>query len=252
MLLFNFAFPCVPCVPCGSFLLLCLALPCFADAPKPEVKKTEPMYALVGKTTRFTIYGENLSPKEVTVKAPLTVKLIEAKDTDKDNKGKGARQVVVEVVVPENAKPQNYELTLTQTDNAKATAQVPVALNAAAEMEVKKPNGTFDKAMVLSGASVAVNGFFDNNDGSLFRFEAKAGETYEIIVMGRRGGSKADPMVKIRDSRKMSRVMSAGNPNKDRRLLYKIPSDGTYYIELMNSSMDTGAEQKYRLLFFNR
>ena len=235
-----------------SIPLLCLVSLGWADAPKPEVKSTAPMYLLVGKTTRFTVYGENLSPKEITVKAPLTVKLIEAKDTDKDNKGKGARLVVVDVTVPENAKPENYELTLTQSDNAKATAQIPVALNAASEMEVKKPNSTFDKAMVLNGSSIAINGFFENGDGSLFRFEAKAGETYEISVMGRRGGSKADPMVRIRDSRKISRAMSAGNPNKDRRILYKVPADGTYYIELMNSSQDNGIEQKYRLLFFKR
>ncbi len=236
-----------------SFLfLLCLGLPALADAPKPEVKNTAPMYLLVGKTTRFTIYGENLSPKEVTVKPPLTVKLIEAKDTDKDNKSKGARQVIVDVTVPQNAKPENYELILIQTDNAKATAQIPVALGAASEMEVKKPNSSFDKAMLLNGTSMAINGFFENSEGSLFRFEAKAGETYEIVVMGRRGGSKADPMVRIRDSRKISRAMSAGNPNKDRRILYKIPADGTYYIELMNSSQDNGTEQKYRLLFFKR
>jgi hypothetical protein len=230
-----------------SLLFLCVfAVRCRAQG-KPEIKNTFPLFVMTGKTAKFSVFGENLSPKEVGVKAPLQVKLMEAKDTDKDNKGKGSREVILEVTVPADAKPVNYEVTLTQPEG-KATVQIPVVLSAEAEMDVKKPNGTFAQAMPIVGNSVAINGVFENNDGSLFRLNGKSGETWDISVTGKRAGSKADPMIRVRDNRKLSRAMAVGTSQRDARIVYKIPTDGIYYVEVMNASLDTGAEQKYRLL----
>lgn len=214
---------------------------------KPEVKATVPLGVMAGRTERFVVYGESLSPKEVSIKAPLTVKLVEAKATEGEAKAKGSRQVVVEVSVPEDCPPQSYELILTQPDDQKATAQVAVVEKVASEVEVTKPNYTFAQAMLLTGTSVAVTGHLDNDMPALFKLEGKAGETWEIRLLAGRGGSQMDAILRLRDGRKLARMMSAGHAKKDRRMVFRVPSDGVYFIEAGDAQGRGGKELSYRL-----
>lgn len=240
--------PRVPRVPRGLFVLWWLVAPFVVYAQgKPEVKATSPLGIPAGKTVRFVVYGENLAPKEVSVAAPLVVKLIAAKATEGEAKAKGNRQVEVEVVVPADCLRANFELTLTQPDNQKATAQVAVVESVEKEVEVKKPNNTFPQAMLLSGSSVAVTGNLDNDMPALFRFEAKAGETWEIAVLAGRGGSTLDALLRVRDGRRLARGMSAGHPKKDRRITFRVPADGGYFVEVGDSQGRGGKEFAYRL-----
>lgn len=251
---YNLIFPRAPRVPRGLFF--CGWLVCFAAVAhgqgKPEVKATTPLGVPAGKTVKFVVYGENLAPKEVSIKAPLKVKLGEAKATEGESKAKGSRQVEVEVTVPGDCPAQSYELTLTQTDNQKVTAQVPVVEAAAHELEVKKPNNTFAQAMVLSGTSVAVSGNMEGDQPALFRFEAKTGETWEISLLAGRGGSALDAIVRVRDGKRLARTMSAGHPKKDRKIVFRIPADGSYYLEVGDSQGRGGKNFTYRLLLLRK
>jgi hypothetical protein len=240
-------FPVSPRVPRGSIVfLLCLSSVVYGQG-KPEVKGTSPLGVSAGKTVRFVVVGENLAPKEVSIKVPLVVKLVESKATEGEAKAKGSRQVVVEVTVPADCPRESYELTLVQPDNQKVTAQVAVTEGVVSELEVKKPNNSFAQAMPLTGTSVGVTGNLDNDQPALFRFEAKAGEMWEIVLLAGRGGSQMDAILRVRDGRRIARGMSAGHPKRDRRIGFRVPADGSYYIEVGDSQGRGGKEIAYRL-----
>ena len=219
----------------------------FADGPKPEVKSVSALGLRAGRTTSLVIYGENLAPKEITVKPPLTVKLGEVKATDEKTKGKGSRQVAVEVTVPANCPRENFDLVLTQPDGAKANASIAIVDDAAQEIPIKKPAATFAQAMPIPGPSVALTGSLDGDTADVFRLDAKAGETWDISLLCGRGGSPLDPVLRVRDKRHFSLLLSAGDKKKDRHLVFKPTADGPYYIEITEGEARGGPEYAYRL-----
>ena len=218
-----------------------------ADAPKPEVKSESVLGVPVGKTTTVVLYGENLAPKFVTIKSPLTVKLIDAKPTDEKTKSKGSRQVTLEVTVPPACPRETYELTLTQPDNTTAKANLCVTEETAMEVPIKKPSATFANAMPLPGPSTAVTGQMDGDSADVVRFDAKAGEVWEISLLSSRAGSMMDPVLRVRDSRHMSMALSVGDKKKDRHIKFHVPADGSYYVEITEAEAKGGAGYTYRL-----
>lgn len=217
-----------------------------ADA-KPEVKTVATMGVRAGRTTVVQIYGENLAPRQVTVRGPLTANLIGVKDTDAKLKGKGSKEVSVAVTVPADCPRDNFDLVLVQPDGTKVNAAIAVVDDAAVEMPIKKPASTFAQAMPLPGPSIAITGTLDGDTADLVRLDAKAGETWDISLLCGRAGSQLDPILRIRDAHHLSRMLSAGDKKKDRHLLFHVPADGTYYIEITEAEARGGPSYDYRL-----
>jgi hypothetical protein len=234
-----------PLCLCVSVVLI--ACSAWADGPKAEVKSVSVLGLRAGRMTPVVIYGENLAPKAITVKAPLTVKLGEVKATDEKAKGKGSKQVGVEVTVPANCPRENFDLVLEQPDGTKANASVAVVDDATQEVEGKKPTATFAQAMLIPASSVAITGHLDGDTADVFRLDAKAGETWDISLLCGRGGSPLDPILRVRDKRHFSLLLSAGDKKKDRHLVFKPASDGPYYIEITEAEARGGGEYTYRL-----
>ncbi len=240
-------------------LLLCLLSAAAgrieADPPKPakpeskpEIKAVEPKAIQAGRTTTVLIYGENLTAKEITVaKLPLKVKLLEVKATDPKLKLPGSKVVSLELTAGADCPSESADLTLIQADGAKVTTQIAIVESVAQEMTVKKPAGTFKQAMALAGPSVAITGQLDGNTPDLFRLDAKAGETYRLFLACGRIGSLMDPVLRLRDSRHIPLALSAGDKKKDRHLVFHVPTDGAYYIELTEGESKGGAGYNYRL-----
>jgi hypothetical protein len=245
--------------PARMLSLLLLSLFCLpenrvqADPPKvevlkPEIKSTAPKAVQAGRTTTLLIYGENLTTKEITVaKLPVKVKLLELKATDPKLKLPGSKLVSAEVTVGAECPPESVELTLVQADGTKVTTPLVVVQNVAQEVTVKKPVETFKQAMPVPGPSVAIVGQLNGNVPDLFRLDAKAGETWNIVVTAGRMGSLMDPILRLRDSRHIPLALSAGDKKKDRLLVFHVPADGAYYIELTEGESKGGAGYDYRL-----
>lgn len=223
------------------------------DKPKPEIKGTSLLALRVGQSATIFIYGDNLAPTAVTTKPPLVVTLGEIKDTDAETakaRGGAKKQVAVVVSAPADCPPDVYELILVHEDDQKPTARVAVVAPAPSELEVKRPNATFAQAMPLpvEAASVAVTGALPGGDtADLFRFTARAGETWEITVLAGRAGSPLDPIVRVRDARHIPLALAAGDDKKDRRLSFHVPSDGAYFVELTDAENRGGPTFVYRL-----
>ena len=217
------------------------------EKPKPEVKSVSVLALRAGQTATVLLYGENLEPTAVTPKPPLTATLGEVKATEGDAKQRGAKQVAVEVQVPAGCPPDLYELTLVHAGDVKAVGRVVVVPPAAQEVEVKRPNATFAQAMPLPGPDVAVTGALQGDTPDIFRFDAKAGETWEITLLAGRAGSSLDPVLRLRDRRLIPLALSAGDDKKDRQITVRIPADGPYYLELTDAEARGGAAFQYRL-----
>ena len=232
-------------------LLLCALAPGFAHAqekPKPEVKGVSVLALRAGQTATVLLYGENLEPTAVTPKLPLTATLGEVKATEGDDKKRGAKQVAVELQVPADCPPDLYDLTLVHAGDVKAVARVAVVAPAAQELEVKRPNATFAQAMPLPGPDVAVTGALLGDTPDIFRFDAKAGETWEITLLAGRAGSSLDPVLRLRDRRLIPLALSAGDDKKDRQITFRVPADGPYFVELTDAEARGGAGFLYRLV----
>ena len=223
-----------------------------ADAPKPEVKSASVLGVPVGKTTTIVIYGENLDPKTAAVKPPLTVRLVESRATDDKTKGKGSRQVTLEVVVPLTCPRDSFELTLTQPDNTVAKTNLCVTENAAVEIPIVKPSSTFANAMPLPGPSTAVVGQLDSDTADVVRFDGKAGDMWEISLLSSRAGSLLDPVLRVRDSRHNSLALSTGDKKRDRHIQFRVASDGAYYVEITEAEAKGGAGYNYRLVVIRK
>lgn len=243
-------------------LLLCLlsisggrakADPPKPEAPKPEIKSVIPTAVQAGRTTTVLIYGENLTTKEITVaKLPVKAKLIELKATDPKQKLPGSKVVSLQVTVGADCPPESAELTLVQADGAKVTTPLAVVENVAQEVVVKKPAETFKQAMPVPGPSVAITGQMNGNVPDLFRLDAKAGETWEIFLASGRIGSQMDPILRLRDSRHIPLALSVGDKKKDRHLVFHVPADGAYYIELTEGESKGGSGYDYRLTILKK
>lgn len=222
---------------------VCLA----ADPPKPLIKSASTHVALAGHTTSIIIYGDNLAPKGVDIAKPLTAKLIDVKATVGDAKPKGAIQITVEVTTPANCPRNVVDLLLIQPDGAKISTPIAVGPDVAAVLQTKKPLSNYTNAMPLPGPAAIVSGALDGDDPHVFRFDAKAGASWDITLVTGRIGSSADAILRVRDAHHFTLALSAGDKKRDRHILFKAPVDASYYIEIIDAESKGGADFTYLL-----
>jgi hypothetical protein len=218
-----------------------------ADAQKPEVKSASVLGIPAGKTTRVVLYGEKLAPKSAKVKPPLAVTLIGSGPTDAKTKGLGSREVILDVTVPASCPHDTFELSLTEPDDSVTKSSLCVTDEAAVELPIRKPASTFAQAMPAPGPSVAITGQLDGDSADIVKFEGRAGETWEITLLGGRGGSLIDPVLRVRDGRRVPLALSAGDKKRDRHIEFRVPSVGVYYVEITEAEARGGASYTYRL-----
>lgn len=232
------------------FLFLLMLSPAFAQ--KPEIKNHSRLGLRVGRTETLILYGENLTPKEVVVKEPLRVRIVEAKATDEKNKSLGSRQLILEITIPKDCPKENFPLTLTQPDGQKAETPVSVVEDTATEVQIRKPAFTTEKAMEIEGTSVAVLGQLDNDRADFLRFKSKAGDVWEVSVLGGRALSEIDPILRIRNERRVPLAFSAGLRKRDRRIVFRAPAEGIYFVEITDAENRGGGNIRYRITINKR
>ena len=206
---------------------------------KPTLKDIAVFGLVAGQTTTLTLTGENLAPSAVTVKVPLQAKLLDTKPTT----------ATVEVLVPADCPPESFELTLMHPKDS-PTIKLPVLPAAAQEVTVKKPLSRFDQAFPLTPSpSLAVQTNLDNDQPHLYQLTLSRGKKWEILVTGARSPlSELDPLLRVRDSRRLMLTMATGRLRQDRRLSFTAPYDGIYYLEINDVQQRSGPKMLYRLV----
>jgi hypothetical protein len=219
------------------------------EPPKPEPKAlfAVPLSVKPGATTRVKIRGRSLERA-----AELKVSGAEAKIL---NKGKaevpnnqdasvyGDTQVEIEVKTAADAA-GDVEVEIVTPDGAAPKHKLPVA---AAKAE-KEPNGGFAQAMPLEAGAIVEGAVGGPKDVDVFKFEAKAGETWVFEATSARLGSPLDPALLVHDGAGRQIAMSDDSAiGRDPSLTLKIAAAGTYYVTLIDAHDMGGATHAYLL-----
>jgi hypothetical protein len=222
---------------------------------KPAIKESSVNWLTNGQTAKVLFYGENLAPKELTIKGPagMTTKLLGIKPTEEKEKARGVQTAEVEITIPENCPPESFDLTfvhekLEGKDN-NALVKICVVEKATFEVPVKKPCQRFSEAMPLpDGTSIAISGVLEGDNPCIISLPAKRGEAWEFTLTSSRAGAEIEEVMRIRDSKRRPLMTATGRKPIDKKLLFHASQDGQYYVEWMDTVGRGGPKTYFRLL----
>jgi hypothetical protein len=213
-------------------------------AAAPKLDLLYPAGAARGSTVTVTLSGTfDPWPVQVWTNRPeLQVKAL-------DEKGKLSISVPAECPIGP---------TWIRVFNAEgASALRPFVISSLPELEEAEPNNEIRKAQAVPGSSAIVNGKHQaNNDVDLFSMNLKSGQILIADLEANRSlGSPADPVLQILDAEGFVLDQNDDDQGLDPRLVFVVPSDGTYLIRTFafpaatNSSIhfSGGANWIYRL-----
>jgi hypothetical protein len=231
--------------------LLVMAVGAAAQGKKPEFRGAAPYSVLAGATTTVRILGQDLAPTEIRFEdSRISAKILKTgplMPKNDDEKRRGNTEVEVEITAPGGLPAKYYRFNLLQEGGVSAGGKLLIDVPAP-EIQEKEPNDTLRKPMDLPDGPVTVTGKLDNEGVDVFRFKAKAGETWHIEVFARRlnRATKLEPVIRIRDPR-LAPIRAAVDQGDDCYIDLKVPVDGPYLIELFDGDNKSGADQAYRL-----
>jgi len=190
---------------------------------QPFVTSIFPLGARVGEPIAIKMKGWNLEGAEITPPAKDTVA--------------GVYQVVV-------------------NRNGASSNPVPFALDTLPEILEKESNDTPSHAQKVT-LPVIINGRIDKtDDGDVFQFSGKSGETVVAEVYARRLDSPLDSVVKLTDAKGKlvafnddceDLTSGLNTHHADSYFTAKLPADGIYYVHIGDTGRHGGQEYAYRL-----
>lgn len=146
------------------------------------------------------------------------------------------------------------ELTLTQF--GLKTNPVSYAVDTLPEFLETEPNNTIQNAQRVYSSQIVNGKISQPGDIDVFRYDGKTGETLVVDVQARRLQSPLDSWVQITNSVGSVLQWNDDRPDKeygmlthhaDSFLMYKIPTEGIYYITLRDAQNQGGDAYAYRL-----
>jgi len=238
----------------GTVLLFLLAqgAPPPLETPLPAITYVFPAGGQCGRTFDVTVFGTNVvvtdkleNNSAIISGGGVTAKVVEAKEVNR------AR---VTVTIARDAEPGEREFRVLTPGGVSnryrfMVGQLP-------EINEVEPNSEKDKPQVLPALPVLINGQITDSDRDYFRFRAKAGETLVLAVQGRALLSYIanavpgwfDPILTVFDSR--GRELQYADDFRfkpDPVMVFKVPADGEYTLELRDVIFRGRPDFVYRL-----
>ncbi|MFN7680460.1 MAG: hypothetical protein ACK5TG_06315 [Planctomyces sp.] len=203
--------------------------------PTPVITRLSQHSAEIGRTTRITVYGQNLA----SARLYSDVTAISCKPVDSGT----AEAVAFDVTVPLETVPGRCVVrcvTNAGVSNAAVIAcdRVPTA-----------PDGTFTESAPAETLPVSVAGILGGTEQKRVWFKAKAGQKIIAEADARRLGSTLDPVVEIRSQQGGPLAVQWQQPDLlgDARAAVVIPADGLYYAELHDLQFQAPGGSIWRL-----
>jgi hypothetical protein len=139
---------------------------------------------------------------------------------------------------------------------AQSSNRVGFVVESLPEKQEKEPNNEPKNAERVK-LPIIVNGRIDKpGDQDVFRFEGRAGEEIVAEVMARRLDSPLDSILRLTDSAGKQLAVNDDCDDKgsgllthhaDSRISFKLPANGTYYVQIADAQRKGGPEYGYRL-----
>jgi len=209
------------------------------NAP-PRITLILPLGAEAGQTTKLTIRGIKLDgAQEVKILDDKgTAKIIskgKANVPDKNAGDVGDTQVEVEVTLKPELPSEPVQIAV-ETPEGETKPHDLLVESAISVVKEKEPNDGFRQAQVVK-LPVVVTGTVERpRDVDVFKFEGKAGQKVIVEVQAARQGSPLDSLLFLYGDKG---VQIASNDDMEKSVDSKIeitlPSNGTYYVVLMDA-----------------
>lgn len=224
----------------AGFVLLTLVAPVTLRAASPQLNIILPRGVQRGTETVLTFQGARLSDaQEVMVYYPgITVTKLEVVN---DNQVKATVQIAADCRLGEHA----FRIRTASGISEMQTLYVgPFPL-----VQEKEPNNDFASPQKIELNST-VEGIAENEDVDYYAVEAKKGQRLSVEVEAMRLGTTVfDPFVAILDARRFELATSDDAPllAQDCTASVIVPEDGTYIIQVRETSYAGNGNCRYRL-----
>lgn len=221
-------------------LTLLLASVCWGQAASPDLKSILPRGGPSGTTTTVTLSGDRLADAAEIISYSPQIQVVDFK-VESGTAVKAGFKI-------DPACPPGEHLFRLRTKTGLSYARS-FWVGAYPTVEETEPNNQFGEAQaVTTGSTLA--GIAKNEDVDFLKIEAKKGERLSVEVEGiRLGSSFWDPYLAILDSRKFELATCDDSALlvQDPHVSLIIPEDGTYFIEVRDSSYAGNESAYYRV-----
>ncbi len=210
--------------------------------PAPVLTNSPPLYIQAGQSREVTLAGQNLTSPGSIVMADaqgLEAALING-DKPADN------QVRVRLTAAPTALPGERELRVVTAAGVSNVAIVAVGTRPA--FEEKEPNNAREQAREVQ-LPAEITGRIDGpGDVDQFRFIATRGQHLLFDARVGRIGSKLEPVIVICDAATGREIPAAIEQHeRDPMLVFDVPADGSYVLEMRDLRYRGGADFTYRI-----
>jgi hypothetical protein len=211
-----------------------------AQAVPPTVTNIAPRGAERGKAVEIVVTGTNLTPKSRLI-LPFKAEQSLVPEA-KPNPAQAKFKLTVDPSVPLGAYPAHL------VNEEGLSSMFFFCVDAFPSVNEVEDNNTFEKAQKITIPAI-VSGQCAGGDVDFFRFEAKKGQRLVLEVESARLGSGVLPQLRLTDGER--RFIAADDSQSlqgDVRLVFNVPTDGSYVVELSDSRYRGVAPPHYRLV----
>jgi hypothetical protein len=212
-------------------------------AAAPQVAQVDPLALTPGKTTEFTIRGQNLQDaRSLWTTFAARCEFVASND-DSSQKGE---KLVCRVTVPREEQVGVGALRV--VTGAGVSNPLLLMLDDLPTISESPDNHAAEKAQSIPWP-IAVDGECDAVQEDFFRVHAAAGQCLSFEVVSQRLGSKLDPVLRLlsADGTEVVRLDDATGSGGDSRFAHTFESDGDYQLALRDVRHAGGSEYRYRL-----
>ncbi|MFM7058884.1 MAG: hypothetical protein ACKO2P_18390, partial [Planctomycetota bacterium] len=203
---------------------------------QPRIAQTNPHSAEIGRTTRITLTGTQLTAARLLADIPgITATAVEGSNTDR---------ALFDVAVDPAVAPGRYLVRCVTSGGVSNPAIVSF------DRVPTVPDGTFTEAAPATAFPVSAAGQISGTEQRRIWFKAAAGQKLVAEVEARRIGSMLDPVLEIRSQ--------SGGPlaiqwqqfelQGDARTAVVIPAEGLYYVELHDLQFKAPGSSSFRMI----
>jgi hypothetical protein len=246
-----------------AFAWLCAAQSLIrADDKKPAEKPPKVLVAMPlgvspGIKTRLVLRGVHLD-ETTAIEATAAGEPVDAHVIDKKKatlppnqtpETSGDTQVEIELTLPANKSPDCIRLIVTCGKGKTEPYEIPVTT---ADLVVvdQEPNDGFTHCQPLTAGKTVVGAIHEAKNVDVFGFAGKTGDTVSFAVAARKHGSRLDALLWLHDVRGNLLASADDDDNSvDPHLKLKLPSDGKYFLTLLDANDLGDATYGYRLSF---
>lgn len=240
--------------------LIALLLLAFAqekkDAPKPvpKILLFMPLGVVPGATTVVTARGSVLDQAtEVKIEgvegATLKIKSKgkAAMPKEAEAAAVGDTQAELEITIPADAAAEKVSVsavTPAGTTEPRALLLIPKEKF----VPEKEPNGGFSQAQPVEADRIVQGSIGQPRDVDVFKVKAAKGERWTFEVVAARQGSFLDPTLSLySESGQLLATRDDDPGSRDATIEFTAPSDGTYYLSLIDAHDGGDAMHVYQL-----